>query len=282
MKKIALLLSTLTMVLLALSCSGSSKSHYDDDEDEDEEAAEVTTSDLKDTFKDAVKDCADWTADDCLDFHKERTQMYIDFYKSDPSAEDWLELRDMEQKYRTKMAQKMNIPDSPEWPYVQADGYAADDEAEELDAKLKKVYTKWKKAHAEELSEVIARPQDEEVSQEEVVDENQENVNDDDTVYEMAEVMPQFSEGDLQEWIKGRLNYPTDAKEAGKKGIVVCKVIVEKDGTLSDAQVTRSVFPSLDNEALRVINSMPRWTPGMQNSNPVRVRFTIPVSFKLN
>ena len=271
MKKIALLLSTLTMVLLALACSnGSSRSHYDDDEDEEE--TEFSVSELKDEFKDALEECADWSADDCLDFHKERIQMYIGFYKSDPSADDWLELRDLELKYQTKMAQKMGLPESQDWPYEQADGYKLDKEAKKLDAKLKKVYTKWKKAHAEELAEVIARPQEEDIA----------NDQGDDTIYDVAEVMPQFSEGDPQEWIKNRLSYPTDAKEQGKDGLVVCKVIVEKDGSLSDAQVTRSVFPSLDNEALRVINSMPHWTPGMQNGNPVRVRFTIPVSFKLN
>ena len=93
--------------------------------------------------------------------------------------------------------------------------------------------------------------------------------------------MPQFSEGDPLKWITDRLSYPTDAKEQGKDGLVICQVIIEKDGSLSNATVTKSVSPSLDSEALRVINSMPRWTPAQQNGNPVRVRFTIPVRFKL-
>ena len=271
MKKIALLLSTLTMVLLALACSNSSSKGDRDDDDEDEENTEFSVSELKDEFKDALEECADWSADDCLDFHKERVEMYIDFYKSDPSVDDWLELRDLEQKYQSKMAQKMGLPESPDWPYEQADGYRLDKEAKKLDAKLKKVYTKWKKAHAEELAEVIARPQEEDIA----------NDQGDDTIYDVAEVMPQFSEGDPQEWIKDRLSYPTDAKEQGKDGLVICQVIIEKDGSLSDATVIKGVFPSLDDEALRVINSMPRWTPGMQNGNNVRVRFTIPVNFKL-
>ena len=287
MKKIALLLSTLTMVLLALACSNtSSKGNYDDDEDEDE-STEFSTSDLKDEFNDAVKECAGWTADDCLEFHKERIEMYIDFYKSDPSAEDWLELRDMEQKYMAKMAQKMGLPESQDWPYVQADGYRPDKEAKKLDAKLKKVYTKWKKAHAEELAEVIARPQEEDTSEggDAAFDDDTNGADDidpsDNTIYDVAEVMPQFAEGDLTKWISDRLNYPTDAKEAGKDGLVVCQVIIEKDGSVSDATVTKSVFPSLDSEALRIIESMPRWTPGRQNGKRVRARFTIPVRFKL-
>lgn len=77
------------------------------------------------------------------------------------------------------------------------------------------------------------------------------------------------------------MQYPTTAIAIGIQGRVMITFVVEKDGTISDAKVVRSVASSLDQEALRMVKSMPKWTPGKQNGNPVRVRYTIPVVFRL-
>ena len=69
---------------------------------------------------------------------------------------------------------------------------------------------------------------------------------------------------------------------AKKEGMVVCKFIVQKDGSISDVKVIRSVDPLLDKEAVRVIEAMPKWTPGLKGGEPVNIEYTIPISFKLN
>jgi len=70
-------------------------------------------------------------------------------------------------------------------------------------------------------------------------------------------------------------------QENGIQGRVICNFVVERDGSITDVQVVRGVDPSLDREAVRVIQSMPRWKPGMQRGKAVRVRFTLPVVFRL-
>ncbi len=93
--------------------------------------------------------------------------------------------------------------------------------------------------------------------------------------------MPQFN-GDLGKWLGKNLKYPVRAQEAGVQGRVYIEFIIERDGSITDAKVIRSVHPDLDKEALRVVNSMPKWKPGMQRDKAVRVKFTIPISFRLN
>lgn len=81
----------------------------------------------------------------------------------------------------------------------------------------------------------------------------------------------------LQENIK----YPKSAQERKIEGRVIVQFVVEKDGTPTEFKVVRSIDPALDEEALRVLKAMPKWKPGMQKGQPVRVKYTIPVSFKL-
>lgn len=95
-----------------------------------------------------------------------------------------------------------------------------------------------------------------------------------------AEVMPEF-EGNVFEFLSKNIEYPRDALEEGAQGRVVCQFVVNKDGSIVDIQVLNPVFPSLDREAIRVIQSMPKWKPGKQGGRTVRVRFTLPVSFRL-
>jgi len=105
-------------------------------------------------------------------------------------------------------------------------------------------------------------------------------------VFDVVEQMPRFpgDNGDgavLNSWLSKNLRYPPIAEENGIKGRVVCQFVVERDGSISDIRVVRSVDPSLDKEAVRVIKAMPKWIPGKQNGSSVRVKFTLPVTFTL-
>ena len=105
-----------------------------------------------------------------------------------------------------------------------------------------------------------------------------------DKVYEVCEQMPTFPGGDaaLMKYLSENVKYPALAIKAQEQGRVVVSFTVEKDGAISDVKVARSVTPSLDAEAVRVVKAMPKWTPGKQDGQPVRVRYNVPVSFKLN
>ena len=102
-------------------------------------------------------------------------------------------------------------------------------------------------------------------------------------VYDAVEVPPSFPGGPeaMLSWIYDHINYPPIAQENNISGRVVVQIIVEKDGSVSNVNVVRSIDPSLDREAVRVVSSMPKWTPGKVKGSPVRVRYTLPVAFKL-
>lgn len=85
----------------------------------------------------------------------------------------------------------------------------------------------------------------------------------------------------LRKWLADNMKYPAIAEENGIQGRVVCQFVVEKDGSISDVQVLQSVDPSLDKEAVRVVKAMPKWTPGKQGGAPVRVKYTVPLQFRL-
>ena len=95
--------------------------------------------------------------------------------------------------------------------------------------------------------------------------------------------MPQFPGGEdaLSRFIAKTVQYPIAAQQNGIQGRVTCSFIINPDGSISDAEVTQGVDPSLDKEALRVINQMPKWTPGMQRGKAVKVKYTTPVTFRL-
>ncbi len=102
-------------------------------------------------------------------------------------------------------------------------------------------------------------------------------------VFDVVEQMPEFPGGvaALMQWINNNIKYPAIAEENGIQGRVVCTFVVERDGSVTDIKVVRSVDPSLDREAIRVLNKMPRWNPGKQNGAAVRVKYTMPVTFRL-
>ena len=102
-------------------------------------------------------------------------------------------------------------------------------------------------------------------------------------VFDVVEVMPSFPGGQaaLLQYLNSHVKYPVVAQENGIQGRVTISFVVERDGSITDVKVARSVDPSLDKEAARVVSSMPRWTPGKQNGSAVRVKFNVPVVFKL-
>jgi protein TonB len=102
-------------------------------------------------------------------------------------------------------------------------------------------------------------------------------------VFDVVEVMPSFpgGQGALMQWLSKNIKYPVVAEENGVQGRVVVTFVVEKDGSITDVNVVKSVDPSLDKEAQRVVKSMPHWIPGKQNGSAVRVKYTVPVTFRL-
>lgn len=108
-------------------------------------------------------------------------------------------------------------------------------------------------------------------------------IDSDQTIYEAVEIMPSFPGGasELFKFLKENIKYPNYAQENSLQGRVICQFVVAKDGSISDVVVVRSIHTTLDNEAIRVIKSMPKWTPGIQKGKIVRTKYTLPVAFKL-
>ncbi|MBO7601718.1 MAG: M56 family metallopeptidase [Bacteroidaceae bacterium] len=106
---------------------------------------------------------------------------------------------------------------------------------------------------------------------------------DENGIYQVVEKMPEFPGGvqALMSYIKDNLRYPEDAKAAGIKGRVTVQFVVNKDGSISNIYKLRGVEPSLDAEALRIVASMPTWSPGIQDGEAVAVRYTVPITFRL-
>ena len=92
---------------------------------------------------------------------------------------------------------------------------------------------------------------------------------------------PKHGDTALMGYLRDNIHYPTVAAENGVQGRVVVGFVVERDGSITDVNILRSVDPSLDREAMRVVKSMPRWTPGKQNGSAVRVKYQVPVTFRL-
>ena len=101
-------------------------------------------------------------------------------------------------------------------------------------------------------------------------------------VFDRAEEMPQFPGGHmgLIQYLSSNIRYPEDAKKTGAQGRVVVSFIVEKDGSISNAKVTKPTYSSFDDEALRVVNAMPKWTPGKVNGKPEKIKYSISINFR--
>ena len=102
-------------------------------------------------------------------------------------------------------------------------------------------------------------------------------------VFDVVEQQPQYpgGMGALNQWLASNIKYPVMAAENGIEGRVVVQFVVERDGSVSGVHVVRGVDPSLDKEATRVVSQMPKWIPGKQNGSAVRVKYTVPVTFRL-
>lgn len=113
------------------------------------------------------------------------------------------------------------------------------------------------------------------VKEEEIVEEE---------IFVTAETMPSFMGGDLgvfRNWVQKQLNYPPIAQENGIQGKVIIQFVVEKDGRLTNVQVLSTPDRSLSEEAVRVLQLSPRWSPGKQRNQPVRIKYTLPIDFRI-
>lgn len=106
----------------------------------------------------------------------------------------------------------------------------------------------------------------------------------DSVIFEVVEVMPNFPGGQqaLMQFLAKNIKYPAEAQAKGIQGRVIISFIIKKDGSIDNAKIVRGVDPNLDKEALRVINAMPKWTPGTQRGEAVNVKYTVPVQFSLH
>lgn len=102
-------------------------------------------------------------------------------------------------------------------------------------------------------------------------------------VYDVTETLPQFPGGQemMMKYLAANIKYPASAVKAKKQGRVIVTFVIQKDGSVTNARIARSVDPELDAEALRIVKAMPNWTPGTQDGKPVNVKYTIPVIFSL-
>ncbi len=109
------------------------------------------------------------------------------------------------------------------------------------------------------------------------------SLNSDEQIFFIVEEMPEFPGGEtaLRQFIAGAVKYPADAVKKGIQGKVYVTFVVSKDGSVADAKIARGVDPTLDAEALRVVNSLPEWIPGKQRGETVNVSYTVPINFKL-
>jgi protein TonB len=115
------------------------------------------------------------------------------------------------------------------------------------------------------------------------VEEEEEEVIESDQIFVVVESMPEFpgGYGALMEYLQQNLKYPSIAKEMGIKGRVFLSFVVEIDGSVTDVRVLRGIGGGCDEEAVRVVEKMPKWKPGLQRNRPVRVQFNLPVKFTL-
>lgn len=113
---------------------------------------------------------------------------------------------------------------------------------------------------------------------------NKTTTDDNQLVFNVVDEPPLFpgGEGAMYEFLGKNMTYPSDAQKKKIQGMVVCQFVVERDGTIENVKIVRSVAPSLDKEAMRVVKSMPKWIPGTKHGRTVRVKYTIPITFRLN
>lgn len=102
-------------------------------------------------------------------------------------------------------------------------------------------------------------------------------------IYDKVEQQPSFPGGlnKLLSWLNTNLSYPVSAQREGIQGKVIAQFVINKDGSICDIKIIQSIRYDLDMEVIRVLSLMPKWSPGYINNHPVRVRFTLPITFRL-
>ena len=167
----------------------------------------------------------------------------------------------------TEQPEMATPPPPPEAPAIVETLTIVDDN---MDIESTEIASSEETGQAVEIAYVPPTVEEEEVEEQEI--------------FEVVEQMPEFPNGGmagLMQFLSKNIKYPTIAQENGTQGRVTVQFVVNADGSIVDAKVIRGVDPYLDKEALRVINSMPKWKPGMQRGKAVRVKYTVPVMFRL-
>ena len=167
----------------------------------------------------------------------------------------------------TEQPEMATPPPPPEAPAIVETLTIVDDD---MDIESTEIASSEETGQAVEIAYVPPTVEEEEVEEQEI--------------FEVVEQMPEFPNGGmagLMQFLSKNIKYPTIAQENGTQGRVSVQFVVNADGSIVDAKVIRGVDPYLDKEALRVINSMPKWKPGMQRGKAVRVKYTVPVMFRL-
>jgi protein TonB len=196
----------------------------------------------------------------------------------------------------------MHTPDSTEMPNdsisndtIPSDAYLLEGDVLATEPDTMKAEEKKAACKKDELLEIVGGIEEEEWVTEGFVEPNFDGAAEDedlvesndtldgDEIYQIVEEMPKFpgGEAELFHYISKNIHYPQKAREKGIQGRVFIGFIVEKDGSISNVRNLRGVDSELDAEAIRVVESMPRWKPGMHRGEPVRVSYQIPILFKL-
>lgn len=166
---------------------------------------------------------------------------------------------------RPRVVKPRSVQPRPYRPVSDYDVYVYDDSP----TAKKKAKSKSRNSYEESNREVLECESSNDTSSEEA-----------DKIYTTVEQMPSFK-GNVNTWLSSHVQYPAIAAEVGIQGRVIVKFVVTAGGYVTQAQIVRGVDPSLDREAIRVVNSMPTWNPGMNHGKPANVWFTLPITFKL-
>lgn len=162
--------------------------------------------------------------------------------------------------------EEIKAPPPPEAPSVAEVLNIVDDKTDVAETTIASTEETGKAVEVKYVAPVVEEPEPEE-----------------ETIFQVVEQMPEFPGGmsALMQYLGKNIKYPTIAQENGVQGRVIVQFVVNRDGSIVDPVVVRSVDPYLDKEAIRVIKTMPKWKPGQQRGKAVRVKYTVPVTFKL-
>jgi protein TonB len=166
----------------------------------------------------------------------------------------------------TEQEEKVIPPPPPEAPPIAETLEIVDDKADVEDAVIASTEETGEKVEVKYIPQTVEEDEPEEQ-----------------TIFEVVEKMPSFPGGNsaMMQYLSKNIKYPTISQENGVQGRVIVQFVVNRDGSIVDIKVLRGVDPYLDKEAVRVVSAMPKWTPGEQRNKPVRVKYTLPVMFRL-